>query len=164
MGAAVATSQRLQRRRINLDATLHVLRAMEGVAQAQSALHGLLPAGGGQGGVGVDYAGAIDVLEVLQGVLDDEALLALDCFKCAALGVDGSETGRCYVRSSAGQPAAGCAMCWLRGFATACRSLPPTHPTSHPPTHCPTTSLPGTCPTRFLRRLRQWTISCPATF
>jgi hypothetical protein len=46
--------------------------------QAQSALQGLLPRGGG---VAADYAGAIDVLEVLQGVLDDEALLALDCFK-----------------------------------------------------------------------------------
>ena len=46
--------------------------------QAQSALQGLLPRAGG---VAADYAGAIDVLEVLQGVLDDEALLALDCFK-----------------------------------------------------------------------------------
>ena len=89
--------------------------------QAQSALQGLLPQGGS---IAADYAGAIDVLEVLQaslgcrcgvrldlfvlrmarrfscnrhtagctqryklwpvcqqGVLDDEALLALDCFK-----------------------------------------------------------------------------------
>lgn len=29
----------------------------------------------------VDYAGAIDVLEVLQGVLGDEELLGLDCFQ-----------------------------------------------------------------------------------
>ena len=125
--AAVQTSQRLQRQRANLVATLDALRAMEGVAQvcpasiaswdfwqaalaggalrwqdgstsaststsptpscacltchllqAQSALQGLLPRAGG---VAADYAGAIDVLEVLQGVLDDEALLALDCFK-----------------------------------------------------------------------------------
>ena len=48
------------------------------VLQAQSALQGLLPRAGG---VAADYAGAIDVLEVLQGVLDEEALLALDCFK-----------------------------------------------------------------------------------
>ena len=46
--------------------------------QAQSARQGQLPR---SRGVAVDYAGAIDVLEVLQGVLDDEALLALDCFK-----------------------------------------------------------------------------------
>ncbi len=56
--------------------------------QAQAALHDLLPRGGGGpggrgigGGVAVDYAGAIDVLEVLQGVLDDESLLGLECFK-----------------------------------------------------------------------------------
>lgn len=91
----MGTSRRLQARRANLAATLRVLAAMEGVAQAQSALHALLPStgagaglggpgggGGGRlGGLGVDYAGAIDVLEVLQGVLDDEALLALDCFR-----------------------------------------------------------------------------------
>ena len=95
MGAAVAASRRLQARRANLAATLRVLAAMEGVAQAQAALRALLPAsgpggglggGGGGGGLGVDYAGAIDVLEVLQGVLDDEALLALDCFRWGGLG------------------------------------------------------------------------------
>lgn len=78
VGAAVATSQQLQQRRSNLTSTLGVLAAMEGVAQAQAALQGLLPR---SGGVAVDYAGAMDVLEVLQGVLDDETLLALDCFK-----------------------------------------------------------------------------------
>ncbi|PSC74274.1 vacuolar sorting-associated chloroplastic [Micractinium conductrix] len=77
-GAAVATSRQLQHQRGNLLETLEVLRAMEGIAQAQSALQGLLPQ---SGGVAVDYAGAIDVLEVLQGVLDDESLLALECFK-----------------------------------------------------------------------------------
>jgi hypothetical protein len=46
--------------------------------QAQGALQGLLPR---SGGVAADYGGAIDVLEVLQGVLDDETLLALECFK-----------------------------------------------------------------------------------
>ncbi|KAL4452640.1 hypothetical protein ABPG75_008302 [Micractinium tetrahymenae] len=76
--AAVATSKQLQQQRSNLTATLDLLRGMEVAAQAQSALQGLLPR---SGGVAVDYAGAIDVLEVLQGLLDDEALLALDCFK-----------------------------------------------------------------------------------
>lgn len=52
--------------------------ALPSSLQAQSALQGLLPR---SRGMAVDYAGAIDVLEVLQGVLDDEALLALDCFK-----------------------------------------------------------------------------------
>ena len=77
-GAAVETSQQLQCQRANLVATLDVLRAMEGVAQAQSALQGLLPCGDS---MAADYAGAIDVLEVLQGVLDDELLLSLECFK-----------------------------------------------------------------------------------
>ncbi|KAL4854749.1 Histidinol-phosphate aminotransferase 2 [Chlorella vulgaris] len=76
--AQLQTSQRLLRQRANLAATLDVLRTMDGVAQAQGALQGLLPR---SGGVAADYGGAIDVLEVLQGVLDDETLLALECFK-----------------------------------------------------------------------------------
>ena len=47
--------------------------------QAQVALQALLPEGGG---LSSDYAGVIDVLEVLQSVLDDESLLALGCFRC----------------------------------------------------------------------------------
>ena len=51
--------------------------------QAQSALQGLLPRAGG---VAADYAGAIDVLEVLQGVLDVEAAVGrgADALRCAA--------------------------------------------------------------------------------
>lgn len=63
------------------DCTLSALRCPAlplPIVQAQSALQDLLPR---SGGMAVDYAGAIDVLEVLQGVLDDDALLALDCFK-----------------------------------------------------------------------------------
>lgn len=41
----------------------HHLLPHHPMAQAQSALQGLLPQGGG---VSADYAGAIDVLEVLQ--------------------------------------------------------------------------------------------------
>ena len=82
----VQVSQQLQRRRTNLATTLEVLSAMEGIAQAQQALQGLLPQAGG---VGVDYAGAIDVLEVLQGVLDNQDILSLDCFRCGAGGGGG---------------------------------------------------------------------------
>ena len=55
-----------------------LLKPFEERETPESRLQGLLPRAGG---VAADYAGAIDVLEVLQGVLDDEALLALDCFK-----------------------------------------------------------------------------------
>ena len=87
-GAAVAISAHLQRQRANLLATLEAVRAVEGVAQAQAALQGLLGLQGGDARgtaalASLDYGGAIDVLEVLQGVLDNEQLLGLDCFRCA---------------------------------------------------------------------------------
>lgn len=77
-GAATQQSQQLPRRRANMLATVEMLRAVEGVAQAQAALHSLL---GPHCGVAVDYAGTIDVLEVLQGVLDNEDILSLDCLR-----------------------------------------------------------------------------------
>jgi hypothetical protein len=75
------------------------LPAAASPVQAQSALAGLLPAGGGGSLIGTDYGGAIDVLEVLQGVLDEEALLGLDCFRCGWVdglwgGGGGTEAGK----------------------------------------------------------------------
>lgn len=49
------------------------------MAQAQAALRAHLPRPGG--GASADYGGAIDVLEVLQGVLDSDELLTLKCFQ-----------------------------------------------------------------------------------
>ncbi|GAB4818839.1 hypothetical protein N2152v2_005885 [Parachlorella kessleri] len=80
-GAAVLTSHQLQQQRERVLAALETLKAVEEVAQAQAALQGLLPQAAGGGGVAADFVGAIDVLEVLQGVLDNQDLLALDCFK-----------------------------------------------------------------------------------
>ena len=77
MWAALQQSACMQRQRRHLLASLDALCTVEGVAQAQAALSGMLSTGR----VAVDYAGAIDVLEVLQGVLDNEQLLGLACFR-----------------------------------------------------------------------------------
>jgi vacuolar protein sorting-associated protein 54 len=77
-GQGVVVAGSLRRQQANMLATLETLKAVEGVAHAQAALQAIMA---DATGVAVDFAAAIDVLEVLQGALDSRELLGLRCFK-----------------------------------------------------------------------------------
>jgi vacuolar protein sorting-associated protein 54 len=85
-GAPAPRNQLPNRGCVVADGVLSV-QAMEGVAQAQSALQNIMA---DAGGVAVDFAAAIDILEVLQGALDNKGLLSLRCFRGLPSQVAGS--------------------------------------------------------------------------
>ena len=71
-------------------------RAPPFLGQAQRALQGLLPS---SGRMAADYGGAIDVLNLLQGILEDNQLLTLECFRpaqpCHGIAYSGRRSAYC---------------------------------------------------------------------
>jgi len=109
-GQGVGVSEKLQRERGNLGDTLGMLSIMEGVAAAQSALSAVLPMDDlSSSSAVIDYAGAINVLDMIHGVLGttngpagttnkNKEVLQLKCFADLSAKLSSAES---YIEQAA---------------------------------------------------------------